>query len=173
LSFKFLLSPVFPLYPFTVHRSPFFPFQPRLQVGEGIVGCHRPSCARASSSDGFIRHARMFVLVAIDAKQFPVAAIERIVVVIVIFMVHCQFAQAHTGKFTTAATADVWIDFQRPVAIRCFALAAVPARFGYDAVEPRLIGDGRFGHGWLIAGVTGRNKSTVPVAHYPAGTVRL
>ena len=115
----------------------------------------------------------MFVLVAIDAKQFPVAAIERIVVVIVIFMVHCQFAQAHTGEFATAATADVWIDFERPIAIRCFALAAVPARFGYDAVEPRLIGDGRLGHGGLIAGVTGRNESTVPVAHCTTGTVRL
>ncbi len=48
----------------------------------------------------------MLVVVAIQAEQFPVAAIRRIVVVIVIFVVHRQLAQTLTGKLTAASPAN-------------------------------------------------------------------
>ncbi len=48
----------------------------------------------------------MFVIVAIQAEQLPVCAIRRIVVVIVIFVVHCQFAQARSGKLAAASPAN-------------------------------------------------------------------
>jgi flagellar biosynthesis/type III secretory pathway M-ring protein FliF/YscJ len=46
--------------------------------------------------------------VAIKTQQFPIAAIQWIVVVIVILVVYRQFAQARTGKLASAASADPW-----------------------------------------------------------------
>jgi len=40
----------------------------------------------------------MFVVVAVQAEQFPIAAIRRVVVVVVIFVVNGQFAQVYPGK---------------------------------------------------------------------------
>ena len=88
----------------------------------------------------------MLVLVAVDAEQFPVAAIQRIVVVVVVFVVHGQLAQAHTRKLACASPADPGKQFERALAVSRLALVAVPARFGDHAVEPRLIGIGLLGH---------------------------
>jgi hypothetical protein len=88
----------------------------------------------------------MLVLVAVDAEQLPVAAIQRIVIVIMILMVNREFAQAHAGELAGAAAADPRIEFERAFAIGGFALAAVPAGFGYDAIQARLIGDWGLGH---------------------------
>ena len=38
--------------------------------------------------------AVVFIVMAVDAEQLPVAAVGRIVVVIMVLVVHCQFAQA-------------------------------------------------------------------------------
>ena len=81
----------------------------------------------------------MLVLMAIDTQQLPVAAIQRIVVVIVVLVMHRQFAQANAGKFTTTSSTNVWEKLERAFAIRGLAFSALPARIGYDAVESRLI----------------------------------
>lgn len=49
----------------------------------------------------------------------------------------------------------------------------MPTCLGDDPVEPCLIGNGLFGHGWLIAGATGWDESVVPVAHCATGTAGL
>ena len=88
----------------------------------------------------------MLVLVAVDTEQFPVTAIQRIVVVVVVLVVHRQFAQAQARKLASASPADPGKQFERALAVSRLALVAVPARFGDHAVEPRLIGIGLFGH---------------------------
>ena len=88
----------------------------------------------------------MFVVVAIQAQQFPVAAVARVVVVIVVLVVHRQFAQPRAGKFAAAATADPRKQFERLLAIGGFARVADTARFGNHAVEPGVVGSGAFGH---------------------------
>ena len=99
----------------------------------------------------FFKKFHVFVVVAIQAQQFPVAAIERIVVVIVVLVVHRQLAQARAGKLPTAASADPREQFERPLAVGFLALAAVPARLLDDAVKSGVIGGLLFGHDyWLV-----------------------
>jgi hypothetical protein len=38
--------------------------------------------------------ARMFIIVTVDAEQFPVAAVWRIVIVVVILMMDCEFSDS-------------------------------------------------------------------------------
>jgi hypothetical protein len=103
----------------------------------------------------FFKEAHMLVVVAIQAKQFPVAAIQRVVVVIVILVVDCQFSQARAGKFAAASPADPREQFEGALAISRLALAAMLARLGYDAVEPGMIRDGTFGHEKIRQGRNG------------------
>ena len=115
-------------------------FQFPLQIRKRIMGRGGQLFTRPPSPCGLIRNPRVFVLVAIDAKQLPVAAVEGIVVVVVVLVVDRQFTQPHPGKLAAAAPADVRVQLERPLAIGVLALGAVPARFGYDAVEAGGIG---------------------------------
>jgi len=92
------------------------------------------------------QQAHVLVVVAIQAKQFPVAAIKRVVVVIMVLVVHGQLAQSFSGKFPAAASADPWEQFKRAFAVGRLAFVAVPASLGYDAVEPGMVGCSSFGH---------------------------
>ena len=65
---------------------------------------------------------------------------------IAVLVVHRQLAQAYTRKLAGAPPTDPRVELERPFAICRFALAAVPPRFGDDAVETGLLGGGGFGH---------------------------
>src|SRR5258706_8610267 len=122
--------PCFPAFPL-------FFVQLRLQIGEWIVGCHGSLGAGASSPGRLVRDAGMFVLMAIDAEQLPIAAIERVVVVIVVLVMHRQLAQAHAGEFATTAPANPGIQLERPLSIGGLPFRAIPARLRDHPVEPR------------------------------------
>jgi len=118
----------------------------------------------------------MLVFVAVDAEQFPVAAIQRIVVVVMVLVVHSQLAQAHARKLACASSADPGKQFERALAVSRLALVAVPARFGDDPVEPRLIRIGLFDHVWeqavgcgTIAGRFGSGRT--PRKHRRRGNI--
>src|SRR5436190_4568931 len=64
-----------------------------------------------------IDDARVLVLVAVDAKQLPVRAVGRIVVVVAVLVVHGELAQARRGKFARATGADPRQDLQRSFAV--------------------------------------------------------
>jgi hypothetical protein len=49
----------------------------------------------------------MFVIVAVNAEEFPVAAVRGIIVVVVIFVVNGQFAEIFPFKFSGAAGTDM------------------------------------------------------------------
>jgi hypothetical protein len=55
--------------------------------------------------------------------------------VVVVFVVHRQFAQSRAGKFAAAAAADPREQLQRTLAVSRRALIAVPVCLGDDAVE--------------------------------------
>jgi hypothetical protein len=59
----------------------------------------------------------MLAIVAVQAQEFPVAAVGRIVVVVAIFVVHRQLVQFLAGKFPAAPGADPRQDFERLIAI--------------------------------------------------------
>jgi hypothetical protein len=69
---------------------------------------------------------------AIQAQQFPVRTVLRVVVVVVVTVVHGQFAQAFAGELTGAAAAHVRVHLQGLVAVTHFLVALV---VGEDAVQ--------------------------------------
>jgi len=71
---------------------------------------------------------------AVQAQQFPVAAIERIVVVIVVAVMNGKLAQVGAREFAPAATADPWINLECSLSITLFALGSGAAGVGDYAV---------------------------------------
>lgn len=59
----------------------------------------------------------MFVVVAIGAEQLPVAAVRRIVIVIVVFVMDCQFSYFFAGEFPSAFPANPREDLERPLPV--------------------------------------------------------
>lgn len=108
------------------------------RCGVVVVAVSRPGL--------FFQQAHVLVVVAIQAQQFPIAAVRGIVVVVVVFVVHRQLAQARAGKFAAAAPAYPRKQFERPLAVSGLARVAKTARFGNHAVEPGVVGSGAFGH---------------------------
>ena len=71
--------------------------------------------------------ARVLVVVAIEAQQFPVAAVGWIVVVIVILVMNGEFSQPVSAEFTSAVAANVGKQFERPLSVALFALPLISA----------------------------------------------
>ena len=61
----------------------------------------------------------MFVVVAVNAQQLPVAAIARVVIVIMVTVMHGEFLQVNADEFagTTAANPRVLFEF-----LHCFRI---------------------------------------------------
>ena len=110
------------------------------------MGCH---CliSRPPASNRLIQLTRMFVIVTVQTEQFPVAAIRRVVVVIMVFVMYRQFAQAHSGKLAAAPRTYPWKQFKRPLAIAGLTQFTLLACFGDDAIKSCVIGSGTFRHG--------------------------
>ena len=53
----------------------------------------------------------VFVVMAVQAQQFPVAAIGRVVVVMVVPVMSGKLTKVGVCEFAAAATAAPWIDF--------------------------------------------------------------
>ena len=79
----------------------------------------------------------MLVVMAVKAQQFPIAAIRRVVVVVVIAMMDGELAQVGAREFPRTPTADPWIDLQRLLTIALGAPIGRVARFCNDAVRRR------------------------------------
>lgn len=110
--------------------------QHRLEVGEGRVGCRLSLVRTAGIAACGFELALVFIVMAVEAEQLPVAAVGRVVLVIVVAMMHGQFAQVAKGKFTGASAAYPRINLQRLFAIALVAGVGSAAGIGDDAVEP-------------------------------------
>ena len=73
-----------------------------------------------------IQITRMFIIMAVKTQQFPVAAVFRIIIMIVIAMMHRQLMQVLMVEFTTAPATNPGIQFERlfPVGTRTFLILA-------------------------------------------------
>src|SRR4051812_45496055 len=76
----------------------------------------------------------VFVVMAVQAQQFPVAAIGRVVVVIVIPVMNGQLTKVHGCEFAAATTADPWVDLERKLSVGLFARCSSTARLCHYAV---------------------------------------
>src|SRR5579862_153337 len=101
--------------------------------------CDRAGAARIRRD---VELPPVLVVVAVKAQQLPVAAVRRIVVVIVVTMVHGELAQISARELASTAPADPGIDLKRPLAIAPLPLLGSAARIGHEAIELAGIGSG-------------------------------
>src|SRR5438477_12889914 len=76
----------------------------------------------------------VFVVMAVQARQCPVAAIGRVVVVIVVPVMNSQLAKVGVCEFAAAATADPRIDLERLLSVTLCALCSSTACLGHYAL---------------------------------------
>jgi len=77
----------------------------------------------------------VLVVMAVEAQQFPVAAIGRVVVVIVVAVMNRQLTKVGVCEFAAAAAADPRIDLERLLSVALFAHCGGTARLGHYAVQ--------------------------------------
>ncbi len=76
----------------------------------------------------------MFVVVAVEAQQLPVAAVTGIVVMVVVLVVDGEFAHPLSAEFPRAGAADVREQLECLLPVAPFALLAVSAGLCDDTV---------------------------------------
>src|SRR5690606_2662292 len=75
----------------------------------------------------------MLVVVAIQAQQFPIRAVFRVIVVVMVLVMDRQLAQALSRKLTGATPAYPWVHLQSLFTVALFALGVRYVRFaGHD-----------------------------------------
>lgn len=72
---------------------------------------------------GGIHVTAVFIVMAVQAKQFPVAAIRWIVVVVMIFVMHGEFCQIGVLEFAAATATYPRVELQCLIPVICFPLA--------------------------------------------------
>ncbi len=82
----------------------------------------------------------MLVVVAVKAEQFPVAAVGRVVIVIVVLVVDRELVQVGLRELPGAAPTDPREQLQGLGAVPLLALVTRTARVGDDAIEPAEVG---------------------------------
>jgi hypothetical protein len=79
--------------------------------------------------------ARVFVVVAVQTEQLPIAAIRWVVVVIVITVVNGQLTQIGACEHSSAAATDPRVDLQRSLTIALSPLVSGASRVGHDSIQ--------------------------------------
>lgn len=77
----------------------------------------------------------MLLVVAVQAQIFPITAVGRVVVVVMVFVVHGQFVQIAPVELPTAATANPGVDTQRLFPVAVHTLVCPASGLGNDLVE--------------------------------------
>ena len=125
-------------------RSLSFPaFEHGTESGERLVGGHWCHFATGSASER-IQNTGMLVVVAVQAKQLPIASVGRVVFVVVVSVVHRELMQIFNGKFACTTAADPGIDLERLLPIALFAPLPVSSRLGDHPVQFVVIWLGHF-----------------------------
>ncbi len=82
-----------------------------------------------------IDQAGMFIVVAVNAKQFPVAAILRIIVMVVVAVVNCQLLQIFPAEFTCTTATDPGVQPERFGPVSLLAIIGSTSRPGDDLIQ--------------------------------------
>jgi hypothetical protein len=76
----------------------------------------------------------MLVVMAVNAEQFPIAAVEGVIVVIMINVVHGEFTELFALEFPGASAANRREQFQCLFPVSRLAFLLLTAHFGDQAV---------------------------------------
>jgi ABC-type enterochelin transport system permease subunit len=78
----------------------------------------------------------VLIVMAINAQILPVAAVQGIVVVVVVLVVYRQQVQILPRELATAAAAHPGVELQRYLAIALHAVVALAAGARYHIIQP-------------------------------------
>jgi hypothetical protein len=106
----------------------FFRFQQLLKRSEGFVDGGR---SILFPRRGFVspfpdQVSRVFIVVAVKTQQFPVAAVKRVVLVVVILVVDREFAKSLSRELTPASPADPREQLEGAFPVGFFELGRCP-----------------------------------------------
>src|SRR5579862_9224071 len=87
----------------------------------------------------------MFMIVAVNAQQLPVAAVGWIVIVIVILVVDREFPQLLAGELATATAADVGEEAESPFSVTLLSDFGFPSLVSEYLSLPLRVGRCPFG----------------------------
>ena len=111
-----------------------------IQAREGLVSrAIGVALARRINCALLFYQARMLVVVTVQTQQFPVTAVGRIIVVIVIAVMDGQLVQVRAREFTRTTPADPRIHLERLLTIALVALVSVTSGFCDDLIEFFLV----------------------------------
>ena len=79
---------------------------------------------------------RVLIVVTVKTQQLPVAAVGWIVVVVMVFMMDCEFAKLLAAKFAPTPCTDPGIQLERLRSIGLLALIPVVPRLGNNLILP-------------------------------------
>jgi hypothetical protein len=82
----------------------------------------------------------VFVVVTVDAQQLPVAAVRRIIVVVMILVMYGQLLEIDAIKFACATPAHPRIKFERLLPVTLLALLSIAPGLGDDSIQLARIG---------------------------------
>src|SRR3569832_1474312 len=101
-------------------------FQQVIEPGKWIVRSRRPVAALLGAIVRIrrISEARVFVVVTIDALELPVASFLRIVIIVVITMMHCEFVFVCLGVFVFVVFANQGVNIEGLLTVSLLTLAA-------------------------------------------------
>jgi hypothetical protein len=71
----------------------------------------------------------------LETQQFPIAAVRRIIVVVVVLVVDGKFAQSFAREFSAAPTTDVGEKLQGSVAISRQSLPSISSSLGNNPIQ--------------------------------------
>ena len=71
-----------------------------------------------------IQISRMFIVVTVKTQKLPVAAVRRIVIVVVVLMMDREFSKFLTLKITPTLRTDPRVDLERLLPITTLAVAS-------------------------------------------------
>jgi hypothetical protein len=132
--------------------------QPR-EIGERPVGRVRRAVGLPGEAARLIQRTLVFIVMAVEAQQFPVAAVGRVVVVVVVLVVHGQQVDGRVVEFPRAAAADPREQFQRLGSVAFFALLPDAPRVGDDLIQALAVGAVLLrGHPWILSFLSGARK---------------
>ena len=108
------------------------------EIRERLVGGRRCRFAGLRTWRG-IQVPGALDVVAVQAQQFPVAAVGRVVVVVMVSVMQRELAQVLAREFARAAAANPRIELERSLSIVLLALLPVASHLGDDLVQPVVI----------------------------------
>ncbi|OGT78787.1 MAG: hypothetical protein A3I78_08215 [Gammaproteobacteria bacterium RIFCSPLOWO2_02_FULL_56_15] len=95
--------------------------------------------ARIMAVCGGMNMACVFILMTVDTKQFPVASVRWVIVVIMIAVMDGQFTQIGTVKVPAATATYPRKHFQRLLPIGKLSLLTVFPGFSHNLIESTVI----------------------------------